>query len=181
MRHPNTKRCKCHERRGEETKFSALYIPSPARTAIIINSRPLMCFFIAFLCAWLRLAEPLSATNSLTFVPAHFINGYTNSNSLFAINSHRSYICIVIRHKIYIMTTQTHTTIIKKEKKCISDAHYDDEDPLGLERIQNIRPIILPQSFKTVICQLYQFHFLLRQLIGTKSNFESICFNRNVT
>ena len=44
------------------------------------------------------------------------------------------------------MTTQTHTTIIKRVKKkmkCISDAHYDDEDhvvPIALlVRVQCLR------------------------------------------
>ena len=64
------------------------------------------------------------------------------------------------------MTTQTHTTIIKgeKEMKCISDAHYDDEDPLGLERTQNICPIILPQSFKTDQPLLIKYKYLSSEL-----------------
>ena len=69
------------------------------------------------------------------------------------------------------MTTQTQTTImkrVKKKMKCISDAHYDDEDPLGLERTQNICPIILPQSFKTDPPLLIKYKYLSSELNAPK-------------
>ena len=42
---------------------------------------------------------------------------YINSNSLFAINSHRSYICIVIRQNIYYDNTNTYNNNKEGEEK----------------------------------------------------------------